>query len=250
MTLLFVQEHEVFKGRHINLQESWLNGVNLAEARLKKAVLTEAHLQEADLSGADLRMAYLIEARLQEADLSVTNLRGALLREAHLQGAFLSWARLQKALLRRTQLQGATLYETQLQEATLDTAQLQGAFLPEARLQGADLAGADLRGAQSQIGVPPKFSQRMKELIDQESDLSGAIFEGGLSRKDLDSLVEGFSDKEAKELREKLESHIGKPASHQPPKNAILGAYTEEDAEKWIAEYNEAMSSIPKEGTD
>ena len=250
LTLLFVQEHEVFKGRHINLQESWLNGVNLAEARLKKAVLTEAHLQEADLSGADLRMAYLIEARLQEADLSVTNLRGALLREAHLQGAFLSWARLQKALLRRTQLQGATLYETQLQEATLDTAQLQGAFLPEARLQGADLAGADLRGAQSQIGVPPKFSQRMKELIDQESDLSGAIFEGGLSRKDLDSLVEGFSDKEAKELREKLESHIGKPASHQPPKNAILGAYTEEDAEKWIAEYNEAMSSIPKEGTD
>ena len=250
LTLLFVQEHKVFNDCHINLQGSWLNGVNLEGARLKKAVLTEAHLQEADLSRADMQMAYLIEARLQGAVLGVTNLRGALLREAHLQGAFLPWARLQKALLRRTQLQGATLCETQLQEATLDSAQLQGAHLVEAQLQEADLAGADLRGAQSQIGVYPKFSQRMRELIDQKSDLSGAIFEGGLSREDLDSLVEGFPDKKAKELREKLESHIGKPASHQPPENAILGAYTEEDAEKWIVEYNEAMSSVPKEDTD
>ena len=242
LTLLFVQEHEVFKGCHINLQGSWLNGVNLEEARLEKAILTEAHLQGADLVGADLQMAYLIEARLQGALLGVTNLQGALLREAHLQGATLSWARLQKALLRRAQLQGATLCETQLQGATLDTAQLQGAYLIEARLQGADLAGADLRGAQSQIGVSSNFSQRMKELIDQESDLSGAIFEGGLSREDLDSLVEGFPDKKAKELREKLESHIDKPVSHQPPKNAIPGAYKEEDAEKWIAEYEKSMS--------
>ena len=89
LTLLFVQEHEVFKGCHINLQGSWLNGVNLEEARLEKAILTEAHLQ------------------------------------------------------------------------------------------GADLVGADLRGAQSQIGVSSKFSQRMRELIDQESDLSGAILRVG-----------------------------------------------------------------------
>ena len=250
LTLLFVQKHEVFKDCHINLQGTWLNGVNLEEARLKKAVLTEAHLQGADLSGADLRMAYLIEARLQGAVLGVTNLRGALLREAQLQGAFLFRAQLQEALLRGAQLQGATLNTTNLQGATLDWAQLQGAFLPEARLQGADLARADLRGAQSQITVFPKFSQRMRELIGQESDLSGVIFEGGLSREVLDSLVEGFPDKKAKELREKLESHIDKPTSHQPPENVILGAYTEEDAEKWIVEYNEAMSSVPKEDTD
>ena len=245
--MLFVQEYEVFKGCHINLQGSWLNGVNLEDAHLEKAVLTETHLQEADLSGADLQMAYLIEARLQGADFSTTNLQGALLREAQLQGAWLAWARLQEALLRRAQLQGATLRGTQLQGATLDTAQLQGAWLCEAQLQEADLLRTDLRGAQSRIGASPKFSQRMRELIGQESDLSGAIFEGGLSREDLDSLVEGFSDKEAKELREKLESHIGKPVSHQLPKNAIPGAYKEEDAEKWIAEYAEAMSSVSKE---
>ena len=250
LTLLFVQEYEIFKGCHINLQGSWLNGVNLKEARLKKAVLTEAHLQGADLSGADLQRAYLIEAHLQGANLSTANLQRALLREAHLQGAWLSWARLQEAWLLGAQLQAATLREAHLQRATLDTAQLQGAWLHGTQLQEADLAKADLRGAQSQIKVSPKFSQRMRELIGQESDLSGAIFEGGLSREYLDSLVEGFPDKKAKELREKLESHIGKPANHQPPKNAIPGAYKEEDAEKWIAEYNEAMSSVPKEDTD
>ena len=43
--------------------------------------------------------------------------------------------------------------------------------------------------------------------------------------------------------------HVGKPESYELPGNsgAITGAYTEEDAEKWIAEYNEAMSSVAKE---
>ncbi len=244
LRLLFVQKHEVFKGCHVNLQESWLNGVNLEEARLEKAILTEAHLQEADLVGADLQMATLIKVNMRGATLSAAQLQGALLREACLQGTWLSYVRLQGAWLLGAQLQGATLNTTNLQGATLDGAQLQGAFLSEARLQGADLARADLRGAQSQIKISPKFSQRMRELIGQKSDLSGAIFEGGLSREDLDSLLESFPDKKAKELREKLEPHIGKPASHQPPKNAIPGAYKEEDAEKWIAEYEGAMPEV------
>ena len=249
LTLLFVQKHEVFKGCHINLQGSWLNGADLREARLEKAVLTETNLQGADLAGADLQRANLIEARLQRANLSTTNLQGALLRQAQLQGAYLSWAQLQGALLRQAQLQGATLNTAQLQGATLDTAQLQGAYLIEARLQGTDLLRTDLRGAQSQIRVSPKFSQRMRELIGQESDLSGSIFEGGLSQKDLDSLVEGFSDKKAKELREKLEPHIDKPVSHQLPEDsgARTDSYTEQEAEQWIAEYEQAMSEVPED---
>ena len=128
-------------------------------------------------------------------------------------------------------------------------AQLQGAYLIEAHLQGTDLLRTDLRGAQSQIGVSPKFSQRMRELIGQESDLSGSIFEGGLSQKDLDSLVEGFSDKKAKELREKLKPHIDKPESNELPQDsgAERGAYTAEEAEKWIAEYEQATSEVPRD---
>ena len=52
LTLLFVQKHEVFKGLRINLEGSWLNGADLKEARLRKAVLTQAHLQGAILHKA------------------------------------------------------------------------------------------------------------------------------------------------------------------------------------------------------
>ena len=80
LTLLFVQEHEVFKGCHINLQGSWLNGADLKEARLEGAILNGAHLQKAELLNAHLKRA-----------LAQCNLQGAILKGAQLQGAnFLS----------------------------------------------------------------------------------------------------------------------------------------------------------------
>lgn len=57
LTLLFVQKHEVFKGLHINLRESYLNGAELHGARLQGAILAGAHLQEAFLDGAHLEGA-------------------------------------------------------------------------------------------------------------------------------------------------------------------------------------------------
>ena len=30
------------------------------------------------------------------------------------------------------------------------------------------------------------------------------------------------------------------------PQQVLTGAYTKEDAEQWIAEYNEALSEVPK----
>ena len=71
----------------------------------------------------------------------------------------------------------------------------------------------------------------------------------------LDCIVEdyqGILTEETRKLLEKLTRHLDKPKSNKLPKNsgAITGTYTREDAEKWIAEYNEAMSSVPKEDTD
>ena len=66
LRLLFVQEHEVFKGLRIELQGSWLNGANLRKARLQGAVLTEAHLQCADLRDACLQCADLKESHLEK----------------------------------------------------------------------------------------------------------------------------------------------------------------------------------------
>ena len=233
LTLLFVQKHEVFKGLHINLQGSWLNG---------------AYLGAAYLQGADLKMAHL-----QGAYLVGTHLQGADLRMAHLQGAYLGTARLQRANLWDTHLQGADLEKARLQGANLRAVHLQGAYLWSAHLQGAMLWGTHLQGAYleaarlqgviSQQALLP-FEEQIRSQIGKESDLSGVIFAGGLSQEELESLVGGLSDEEAKGLREKLIPHVGKRASHRLPKNsgAITGAYSAEEAEEWIAEYKKATS--------
>ena len=231
LTLLFVEEHEVFKGLRANLQGSWLNGANLNRARLQSANFSGAHLQGAELQEAKLQGAELFGAKLQGAELLNAKLQGAELFGAKLQGAVLFGARLQGAVLSRAQLQGAVLSRAQLQEA--------------------ELSGAQLQGAESGTSFLFKsFKDRIMRLIGQESKLSGVVFSGGLSQQGVDSLVQGLSDEKAKELREKLKLHIDKPEKKQLPKSsgAVAGVYTKEEAEQWIAEYEQAMSKAPGAG--
>ena len=243
LTLLFVQEQEVFKVCHINLQGSYLNGVDLSMACLKGAVLTKAHLQGASLIAASMQGASLDRAHMQGAHLG-----SASMQEASLDAAFLQGASLDEAYL-----QGASLTGAHLQGANLDAAFLQGALLTEAHMQGASLDAAFLQGVQSQGSTPFLFffAQRMEELVGQETDLSGVIFEGGLTQEDVDIFVGDFEDflsnQKANALREKLTPHIGQPESNQLPREsgAITGSYTKQDAEKWIAEYEQAMSEVP-----
>ena len=244
LTLLFVQKHKVFKDCHINLQGSWLNGANLKEARLAKAILTKAHLQEAWLREAQLQGAYLIEARLQEADLSKAQLQGAYLLMADSRGAYLSQSRLQGAHLMGASLQAANLQEAHMQGADLAFARLQGATLSSARLQGATLASAGLLGAsldrvclegvRSQVwsSLTP-FADRIRMSIGKETDLSSVQF-GRIEQKAVDDLVEGLSDNKTTLIRESLRPYIGKPRIHQLPEDsgAITGSYTKEEAEQ------------------
>ena len=232
LNLLFVKTPEVFKGLYTDLSGTWLNGSDLARARLEDASLDDAYLQE----------AYLVEARLQ----------GALLDDAHLQSTSFEHA----------YLQGASFDGAHLQGTILDNAHLQGASLIGVHLQEASLIETDLRGARSHR-FHHELTQTTKELmegsdfkkvimrsIDQKSDLSGAIFGGGLSQKDCDSFVKGLSDEIAEELRKNLEPHIGKPKSNKLPKDscATTGSYTKEEAEQWIAEYEQAtMSEVPED---
>ena len=229
LTLLFVQKHEVFKGCHINLQGSWLNGAELFEARMQKVDLFWAQMQGVRLFGAQMQGACLLGARMQGADLSETRMQGADLSEAQMQGVRLFWA--------------------QMQGADLSKAQMQGACLFWAQMQGADLSKAQMQGVQSQEQDYLSFSQRMEKSIGKESDLSGVILAGELTQEDVGLLVKNLDDEEAKELRQKLAPHIGKPKSNQLPKNsgAITGSYTEKKAKKWIAEYEKATSEVPKD---
>jgi len=197
LNLLFVQEHEIFKGCHINLQGSWLKGVDLKRARLENAILVGVQLQGAVLLGV--------------------------------------------------KMQGADLSDSELQGATLQAVQLQGATLQGVKMQGT-----------TTIGSGESFEERIKRQIYRESELTSVIFEGKLSQEVLDSIIAYFSDSDEEDeaerevLRARLMPHVGKPESYELPENsgAITGTYTEEDAEKWIAEHNEAMSSFPKEDTN
>ncbi len=254
LTLLFVQEHEVFKGLHINLQGSWLNGASLFQARLEEAILTRAYIR-----GADLRLA-----RLQGAVLYEAQMQGAVLSEAWMQHSYLRRARMQGTSLHMTQLQGASLIEAQMQGADLRGAWLQASALALARLQGANLAKAmvqeamlgevQLQGVSSTraLGeILPPFKDWIKERVGETADLTGVIFAGGLSQAHLDFLTEDLSDTTTENLRERLTPHVDEPESNKLENafavKAYTGTYTAEEAEQWIAEYNEAMSEAPED---
>ena len=257
LTLLFVQEYETFRGCYINLQGSWLNGADLKEARLWKARLTQvylqgakldrAHLQRANFVEAYLKEAFLSEAWLHEADLFCVRMQGAYLNKAQLQGARLMGTRLQGADLDHAHLQAAYLGDVGLQAAYLVNAQLQGAHLSFVYLLGSSLAKANLQGARGQSWTSSTpFADRIRMSIGQETDLSKLWF-GSIEQKAVDCFVEGLSDDKATLIRERLRPYIGKPRIHQLPEDsgAIIGSYTEEEAEQWIAEYEKAMSEIP-----
>ena len=187
LTLLFVQDHDVFKGLRVDLQGSWLNGANLHGAHLRRALLGGAYLHGAILGRAHLQGANLMGAHLQKA----------ILGSAHMQGSFLMGANMQAANLESTWMQGSILDRTGLQDANLKGTKLQGVTMPNVEKAKND-------------GISLRFADRMRESIGQESDLSGAIG---------------------------IVSNSG----------ATTGAYTKEEAEQWIAEYEKAMSEVPTE---
>ena len=272
-----------------NLTKAYLQGAHLLKAQLDGARLEVAQLQKADLTGAHLQGVILVKAHLQRAVLANAHLQGSILNEACLHRAILIATDLRYAGLNGTYLQGANLAVARLQKASLGGAYLQGAFLHMAQLHGAILTDAQLQGAylraaqlhevqfsslqglqhlnetvRQEIDPQPAqlqgvsspavrsfdaFRERIRERKDKETDLSGVMFSGGLTKQNVDSLVGGLSEAGAKELRETLEPHIDQPVSHELPEDsgAITGAYTEEEAEQWIAEYEKAMSEVPTE---
>ena len=231
-----------------DLRYARLQGADLSQAQLQEAKLIEAQLQMVVFRGAKLEKAKLWKAQLQGANLKEAKLQGANLSRAQLQGADLSQAQLQEANLREAQLQRTHLSKTRLQGANLEYVQLQGANLKETQLQGAGLYKAQLQGVSNQEKYPPGFESNIRNRVGKNSDLTGIIFAGGLQEKNLDTLCKGLSVEKAEALRKKLEPHVGQPASHELPENsgAVTGAYTQEEAKQWIAEYNKAMQKVPK----
>ena len=207
LTLLLVREHDIFKGRNIDLGGACLKKAYLRNARLENAVLAGVNLQESDLYRTQMQGAVLWEAQMQGATLAHANMQEAKLGRAQMQGATLEHANMQGATLAHANMQGAILAHANMQGAKLRRAQMQGAVLLEAYPRGAVLEYTQMQGVASHGDSSAPFEKRIRERIDKTSDLTKVV----LSRGPI-------------EIR-----------------GAIIGSYTEEEAEQWIAEYNQAM---------
>ena len=189
----------------------------------------------------------LAYAQLPGAGLFEAQLPGANLADAQFHGANLTGAQFHGANLTRAQLHGAMLFEAQLPGADLADAQFHGAYLRAAQLPGAYSNNPRYYGS---------FEASINERIGKESDLTGAIFAGGLTQEDVDFMCYRLFDlwpasyEAGNELQEKLREHIGKPESNKLPENsgARRGKYTKEAADQWIAAYKTALSAVSESG--
>ena len=200
-----------------DLSGAYLAGSNLYGARLQGINLAEAQLQDAYLGGALLQGAHLWEAQLQKADLRGTQLQGAFLMKAQLHGANLTEANLQETDLTRAQLPGAFLIKTKLRGARLMQTEMQGAYIDQKTElpREMDMGGCRLGGVSPVMKLPfSKFQERIGSRIGKNADLEGAVF---------DKVKDPFLD------------------ASQGNCPAIKHPYTEEDADRWIKEYEKAL---------
>ena len=204
-----------------DLSEADLQRANLQMAKLSGADLSEADLSEAKLYGADLSEADLSEAKLQDADLQMADLK-----EAKLQGANLERANLQRADLRGAYLSRAYLLEADLSGAYLLEADLQGAILNGAKLQGAKLQGAKLQGVNLLDISDETLNDKKAEQIINE----------------LEKLKNGINDTEMDQKIKKVREDIGKSKEELIKRitdEATTGSYNQAEADELIKQYKQ-----------
>ena len=244
LTLLFVQEHAVFKGHRANLEGTWLNGANLRRARLQGANLMNTRLQSAHLDDAQLQGAKLTRSKLQFAWFSNASLLGADLDQALLQLAWLDGA----------QLQGAYLPNANLQVVKLRNAQLQGAILLGTLLQGALFENTLFQGVTC-LSDSRSFKENIENGVDKMPKfmpLPPVYFSGFVgSRETVEFYMEGMPADHVDLLWGALREQVDEPVVYEPPEDSGVitePPYTQKDAERWIAEYEEALSIVPVKG--
>ena len=162
----------------INLMEANLFGATMSEAQLDKAIFCKAVLNHANLWGANLNdvnflQAHLIQAclaetnlvraRLSLANLGGTDLTGANLNEVRLDGANLSGANLSGASLTNANLLGANLIGANFYEANLSGAKFGDANMDGARFNHADLSMADFQEAKNLVPGQVEFAKNYEK---------------------------------------------------------------------------------------
>ena len=141
----------------VNLTDADLSFANLSESLMVEWNLTRATMVGANLVDSDLALNFTAPSVMTDANLNSADLSGANLSSVDLSGANLSKALLvnadlpdvdlSKALLVNADLSKADLSKALLVDSDLTDSDLSGALLVEVNLTRTDLRGADLSGA-------------------------------------------------------------------------------------------------------
>ena len=267
--------------KETSFQEASLEGAEFHGADLEFAELQGAYLADTKFQGAHLGFtcfqgAYLENAQFQGAYLECVQFQGAYLENAQFQRAYLADVKFQGANLQDTQFQGAKLRRAQFQGCVSgETTQWKGNFGEQIRQhvgKTAELSKVTFAGGIQQEDLDKmvrklehiildEFRSVIAEHLDENIELSPAIFYGGIQQEDLDRMVRKlehldkeiimdfkYISKRLDKFRNTMAEHVGKlgrRGTEGIPEEfrgeVGLDSYTKEDAEQWIASYEEAI---------
>ena len=183
-----VFDEELYRARNVTAglytplrSSNDLNGVNLADADLRDAILNCGSFRCADFKSADLT-----DAKGTVADFTCADFRGAQLWKFTAERSLFNSAKFRGAVFYRRPGNGfwasgsefvdVDLSRADLTGAKLSVSKLQGTNLEDANLTGADLVGADLSGAKL-AGTRLWRSQLLDGLLLETDFASGKEFE-------------------------------------------------------------------------
>jgi len=130
--VIFSREHNIpdEKWMQILTTKKPLTGATLAYANLSGSILSGKNIYQVDnLIGVNLYNADLSDADLSESILTASNLIFADLTNANLKGVDLTFVNLEGAILTNANLEGADLTNANLRDTVLTNANLEGAIL-------------------------------------------------------------------------------------------------------------------------
>lgn len=181
------------RGNVLRLAEEGVESIDVARCNLKRMNFRNARLkglrgQQVDLGQAVLRGACLSDADLDTAYMGYTDMRGVDLRDAKLLRT-----RFRSSILRSADLRGADARRTKFEYADLGDANFIGADVRDAVFRGSVLKKANLRGAKNLTAVQLQEARTLHE-ADLPDDIRRTIQEKS------PHLLEEFSGEEYERL--------------------------------------------------
>ena len=237
MNLLFAEStHGSAQSREEQVRKFWRGlQADLSEGCFNGIILNNAQFRDAYLLDAQFLGAYLGYAQFHSSNLSLAQFQMANLPHACFRGAKLVDTKFWDADLRKAQFQSAYLNGAHFQEVCFEDVQFQGGFCDDKEL------------------VMRDFEKQINSRKGEKAELYAVVFAGGVNSAEMVKLVKKLThlktiekrgDEAVNEFEEKMRQHDG-PAEHTVPEalRNNVGAYTEEDARRWIAEYEKLGAS-------